>query len=46
MNTLPQANHHKQPKHGSVMILQMIVGWSIVYAGAIVITAKAFHSLI
>ncbi|KAF2376979.1 hypothetical protein BSN81_11150 [Acinetobacter baylyi] len=46
MNTLPQANHQKHSQHGSSMILQMIIGWTIVYAGAIIITAKAFHSLI
>lgn len=46
MNPLPQANHQKHSQHGSSMILQMIIGWTIVYAGAIIITAKAFHSLI
>lgn len=46
MNTLPQANHRTTMLRVLLVILQMIIGWTIVYAGAIIITAKAFHSLI
>ncbi|WP_266095150.1 hypothetical protein [Acinetobacter soli] len=44
MNTLQQQQHHHNTHAGP--ILQIIAGWTILYAGAIILAVKAFHSLI
>lgn len=45
MHTTP-VNQHQYFRRSILSTLRQILGWSICYAGAMVVTAQAFHSLI
>ncbi|MBK0064403.1 hypothetical protein IAE20_12860 [Acinetobacter sp. S54] len=45
MNATP-VKHHQYSNSSIATILRQIIGWSILYTGAMILTAQAFSSLI